>query len=547
MKTYLLLLHLLIFTVLSAQDQKKVTFQVDGRVVTPYVRSAALLVGMSEYNTDWPKLPGVLDEIGKVKELLQNQGFYVETLLNPTEDKLEDKFHEFISRNCTDPATRFIFYYAGHGRTVKTIYGDELGYLVPVNAPDPNNDLAKFLSTSIEMEVIEGYAREVSSKHALFLFDAAFSNPIFSATPVTPRLLNSQSLLSSRQFITSASGSDQLVKPGKFSETLRQALDGKGDKNSDGLITGTELAEFLQMNILASSGYSMHPQYGEIRDPELNKGDFIFLAGKPPAADPPVKAKPEPVVVSPPVAEKKEPLETREAEKTVPRHQDPVNDFGIEMVFVEGGEFLMGNPRGRGAEVPVHKVKVDNFYISSREITQKQYRDIAGMNPSRFKGCDDCPVEMVSYMEAIAFTAKLRQKSGRTYRLPTEAEWEYAARGGRKSRNQKFSGAESPDLVAWYLGNSSKRSHPVGKKAANELGIYDMSGNIYEWCLDWFDEAYYRKSPFDNPHGSSNGETRVVRGGSWKLDGTRLTVTFRYGIRPSAKYDDVGFRVVLEE
>lgn len=190
-----------------------------------------------------------------------------------------------------------------------------------------------------------------------------------------------------------------------------------------------------------------------------------------------------------------------------------LNDFGIEMVYVKGGTFQMGSNDGDSDEKPKHSVTLSDFYIGKYEVTQKQWREIMGNNPSNFKNCDNCPVEKVSWNDVQEFIKKLNQKTGKNYRLPTEAEWEYAAKGGNQSKGTIYSGSNNIDEVAWYRENSGSKTHPAGQKKPNELGIYDMSGNVYEWCNDWY--GNYSAGSQRNPQGSSSGARRVLRGGSW--------------------------------
>lgn len=170
--------------------------------------------------------------------------------------------------------------------------------------------------------------------------------------------------------------------------------------------------------------------------------------------------------------------------------KDPAT--GMEMIFVKGGCYQMGDTFGDGApeEKPVHDVCVSDFYMGKHEVTQGQWKRIMGNNPSSFSGCgDNCPVEHVSWNDAQNFIRRLNSQSGKGYRLPTEAEWEYAARSGGKS--EKFAGGADVNTVAWYDGNSSSKAHPAGQKLPNGLGLHDMSGNVWEWCNDWYDGTYY--------------------------------------------------------
>ena len=218
------------------------------------------------------------------------------------------------------------------------------------------------------------------------------------------------------------------------------------------------------------------------------------------------------------------------------------SDYGIEMVYVQGGTFQMGSNDGNPDEKPVHSVTLDGFYIGKYEVTQAQWRAVMGSNPSGFKG-DNLPVENVSWDDVQEFIERLNAKTGKTYRLPTEAEWEYAARGGNKSKGYKYSGSDKIEDVAWYKGNSGGKTHPVGTRKPNELGIYDMSGNVDEWCQDR--HRRYRSSPQKNPQGPSFGFFCVHRGGSRSDDYYYCRSTVRICNQPDYRYSNIGFRLVL--
>jgi formylglycine-generating enzyme required for sulfatase activity len=214
-----------------------------------------------------------------------------------------------------------------------------------------------------------------------------------------------------------------------------------------------------------------------------------------------------------------------------------------EMVFVQGGTFRMGCTGEQGSceddEKPVHEVTVSSFYMGKYEVTQAQWKTLMGSNPSYFKG-DNLPVEKVSWNDAQMFIERLNAATGKQYRLPTEAEWEYAARGGTQSRGYRYSGSNTLNEVAWHYYNSEGKTHPAGTKIANELGIYDMSGNVWEWCYDWY--GSYPASAQNNPTGVSSGFYRVTRGGSWFNYASHCRVAYRYYNSPGDS-GILGFRV----
>jgi formylglycine-generating enzyme required for sulfatase activity len=219
-------------------------------------------------------------------------------------------------------------------------------------------------------------------------------------------------------------------------------------------------------------------------------------------------------------------------------------EIALDMVLIKGGTFQMGS----NDEKPIHSVTLNDFYICKYEVTQQQWRTIMGSNPPKLanEGCNNCPVEQVSWEDVQEYIKKLNQRTGSNYRLPTEAEWEYAARGGTKSKNYAYSGTNSVEDVGWFQKNSDRKTHPVGKKKSNELGLYDMTGNVWEWCQDWFSKSYYSESPASNPVNLTEGEYRVIRGGAADTKSDAARVTDRDAYKPSNKGDFVGFRIVQD-
>lgn len=214
------------------------------------------------------------------------------------------------------------------------------------------------------------------------------------------------------------------------------------------------------------------------------------------------------------------------------------------MVWVTGGSFIMGNDAGEADERPAYEVVVDGYAISRYPVTQRQWSVIMGNNPSEFVGCDQCPIDKVSWNDAQKFIAILNELTGKKYSLPTEAEWEYAAKGGKGGKMYKYSGSNDIDAASWYAGNSGRRPHPVGEKEPNELGLYDMCGNVWEWCLDWYNKNYYELNESNNPIGPSSGAGRVRRGGSWFTQAVNCKTTTRNNVKQDFTDDSGGFRLV---
>lgn len=218
----------------------------------------------------------------------------------------------------------------------------------------------------------------------------------------------------------------------------------------------------------------------------------------------------------------------------------------IKFIKVDRGYFKMGNSNGYRNETPVHLVAMSGFYIQQTELTQKHWESITGDNPSYFKGRADCPVEMVNYQMVTDYIDTLNHlinDSSFLIKLPTEAQWEYAARGGIENSREYYSGSYRIDEVAWYSVNSNDSTHKVRKKKPNDLGLYDMSGNVFEWTRDWMHD--YSKHRKQNPVGPAKGKTKIIRGGCWFGGHKACRVTTRVEIEPEEANGCTGFRLIL--
>ena len=228
-------------------------------------------------------------------------------------------------------------------------------------------------------------------------------------------------------------------------------------------------------------------------------------------------------------------------------YTETINGISFKMLAISGGSFEMGSNDGDSDEKPIHEVSVSNFQLGETEVTQALWRAVMGQDPPElyFKGCDDCPVERVSWNDIQEFLQKLNSLTKKNYRLPTEAEWEYAAGGGSSTRT-KYAGTNSESELgeyAWYDSNSGGKTHPVAKKRPNALGLYDMSGNVWEWCSDW--KGDYPSGAQVNPKGPETGSYRVLRGGSWYDLAGLCRSAYRYNIIPSGRDGNRGFRLAL--
>jgi formylglycine-generating enzyme required for sulfatase activity len=307
----------------------------------------------------------------------------------------------------------------------------------------------------------------------------------------------------------------------------------------------------------SSSGYTTSPS---IAQPEVYSG--------PVDPEPLPESKPTTPPATPSNSERSSPSTSRNEKATTPEPRqssrdkkptetpkkstpapDPIQQLRDNMVRIDGGTFTMGCKDRRDKdcfdwEKPARTVQISSFSIGKYEVTQAQWRAVMGSDPPELnnKGCDQCPVERVSWNDVQEFVQKLNALTGERYRLPTEAEWEYAARGGNKSKGYLYSGSNNIDEVAWFSSNASS-TRPVGGKKPNELGLYDMSGNVYEWCSDWY--GTYPSKDEVNPKGPASASYRVFRGGSWLNYARGCRAANRRNGTPSGRTYIVGFRLAL--
>jgi formylglycine-generating enzyme required for sulfatase activity len=635
-----------------------------------YKGSYALVIGASDYQY-WPKLPGVKEDVAAVKTELEKRGFQVTIVTNPNQDALKNAFDAFIQRYGLEPDYRLLIYFAGHGHTMEQSYGGQMGYIIPTDAPRPERDRSGFLTKAMAMQQIEVYATRIQSKHVLFLFDSCFSGSVFSLSRAVPQHISDKTKEPVRQFITAGSAKEEVPDVSVFRRQFVAALQGEGDTNRDGYITGTELGEFLYTQVTNYSRGTQHPQYGKLRHPELDKGDFVFRIeitipqSALPAADPESEAwrlvkdstYPEdlerflqayPNSRYAPVArlrleqlrrpaqqgrpESPRPLSRADIErlqsqlKQVGVYQGPItgtlgrqttaalrryqehsgltatgqfdaatqaalavdsqqreegkpplqvspsgipvevtvrieptkpplstqgfqtirNGLGMEFVHLPAGEFTMGSSTSIGNERPTRAVRLSRpFYLSKYEVTQAQWEAVMEKNPSYFKGDLNRPVEMVSWNEIQEFIQRLNAKEGRArYRLPTEAEWEYAARAG-SAAHYSFGGDDKQlEQYGWYVKNAGGHTQPVGQRQPNAWGLHDMNGNVWEWVQDRY--GLYTPAAATDPQGPEKGVLRVLRGGAWNQAPIHCRASARLYGAPQARNVHIGFRLVQD-
>jgi hypothetical protein len=265
---------------LSAQSRGLKVISEDGITLTAFSKSYALVIGESNYTKGWPKLDGVKDDISAVKTLFEEQGFVVELVEDATSQSLSGRIGAFLNNYGYDDDVRLVVYYAGHGHTLD-LGGRDMGYIVPVDAPDPARDRSGFMRLAIPMQQFDTWAKMITSRHVLFMFDSCFSGSVFAMSRASPGIIDYKIANPVRQFIASGAANETVPDKSIFRRQLETALrDREADLNHDGYVSGSELGDFLQTTVVNYSYNAQHPQYGKIRDPGLDKGDFVFEVGR---------------------------------------------------------------------------------------------------------------------------------------------------------------------------------------------------------------------------------------------------------------------------
>src|SRR5262245_27564566 len=529
-----------------------------GQEIDLYDESHALVIGVSDYNNGWRKLPGVVADVAQVSAVLERQGFRVVKLMNPARAEFDGAIQRFISQCGLKERNRLVIYFAGHGYTERLSDDRDLGYIVMRNAPKPEQDPQQFSLCAISMDEINAYALRIKSKHALFVFDSCFAGSIFRGEGDNrpPPQIESKTAGPVRQFITSGTAGQEAPDDSIFRRYFVRAFDERlGDLNGDGYITGEELGIYLSGRVAGDSRDTQTPRYGKIRDAKLNIGDFVFaLKSWPPLAR---VGGNKPLVTMSFTTAKVDARGnvTKQPGRTAQGYVEELpGGVRLEMVEVRGGSFLMGTSAAEAPAVvkevtrysiqkageswttsamPQRRVAVGDFYIGKYEVTQGQWKAVMGELPPKeiyardeFTG-DHLPVMQVSWLDTSGFIERLNKLTGGDYRLPSEAEWEYAARAGSEEAFS-FGPTISPAVVnyngGYPYGQAAKgeyRDHPVAVGSlglANAWGLYDMHGNVAEWCEDYWHDSYNGapvdgKAWLDIPSGGFF--LGVIRGGSY--------------------------------
>lgn len=442
--------------------------------------------------------------------------------------------------NKKDFLTNLVVFVAGYGG-----WDNGKAYIVPKDAQPRAADRAR--SSCILLTDFRSLIENLHAPHSLVLIDACFGGNFdrkISSTDTVVKddrvyseadylqITNDKAPFISAKYITSG-GKEYVAddRPGHHSPFANHII-----KELDNCYENAQPLTFKRL-VTAVKQINPQPRAGDfgLSQPE---GDFILI----PTSLSKGKG-------NKPVYDARKSKTTATDDETDGNKPNALNKEELEpkTAYIKGGNYPMGSVNKEFKdEWPIHTVKLDGFYIGKYEVTQRQWKDIMGYNPSEHAGCDDCPVEMVSWEEVQRFIYKLNKRTKKQYRLPTEAEWEFAARQGNDDMAFDYSGADVIDWVGWYNSNSNRETHIVGQKTPNSLGIYDMTGNVWEWCSDKYG-SYSERDLQENPTGPKTDGNYIIRGGSYDQPAIRCRNAYRSDRSPSTKEKSIGFRLVHPE
>jgi formylglycine-generating enzyme required for sulfatase activity len=560
-------------------------------------KDLALFFAVSDYKeNEWTRLSGPVPNANRIATLLRDDyGFETRVVPNPNRTNIYSVLTEYTNRNYAEDSQLLIFF-AGHGNLDQF----RTGFFAPAGAKknDPTGD--SYITYQRIAEIVE----RIPCKHILLVIDACYSGYIlqdfygyqnaFGARPgegtesARNRLI-AEAMKGKTRLILTSGGEERTPDPSEFAKGIIEALQQGG-----GSLRILSVTDELYGNYLSQR--QPKPKRGKFGS--HGSGDFLFIRKTQFVPPPPdnneqlyalaikdgnaafakkdwqeakqeynlaLKYKPGDMEALGKIKacdrELSNPngnLNGNQRTPDLPRnYTETINGVSFTMIYVEGGTFQMGDTFNEGgSDEDPHQVTLDGYHLGQTEVTQALWQAVMRSNPSHFENCPQCPVEEVSWDDAQAFIQKLNQFTGKTYRLPTEAEWEYAARErGRKVRfgngqNVLRSSEANFDAGKDYkqpyseVGEYRVQTVPVKTFAPNALGLYDMAGNVWEWCADWYGSDYYKNSPSSNPPGPDSGTRRVFRGGSWYGNPQYARAASRYYYTPTYRGLNVGFRLV---
>ncbi|MFK8006181.1 MAG: SUMF1/EgtB/PvdO family nonheme iron enzyme [Saprospiraceae bacterium] len=549
----------------------------------------AVFFAVSDFEPGWNALPETIIEVKSIKqELEQEYGFTCDLVLNPTKSTIQNKIRYY--NNLVREDDQIMFFFSMHGYFDKR---SERGYLIGKDGKSKDEYGDSWLSYA---DLANDLSRN-KAKHILLALDACHSGSfgirskggrprsMLDEKPDCKATFNLAMKNQSRQFCASGNKDAKTPAKSKFAKRFLKTL--QSTNPNEALIfdqLASELLGIIRKPRPVTGSFSGHEDglgfvfirknscqedseildsedvfYNNVKKENTLEGYMAYLEAYKETGKYIKEATAEKnwLVVKKSnncttyrIYLRTHNLHREEIEKKCGNIDSRSNSnhgfldkISNNMIMVKGGTFIMGNENGEDDEMPLNQVTLSSFYLSKYEVTQTDWKNVMGELPRNLgnKGCEECPVENISWEDARRFINKLNNQSDKVYRLPTEAEWEYAALQGQNLGTNNFDSTPDINLSAWYYSNSNGKTHPVGQKNPNRLGIYDMSGNVYEWCQDWY--GRYTPTVKTNPTGPSYSNSRVCRGGSWGDGAMFVLPTNRGSSSPKSRKTTIGLRL----